>query len=92
MSAVVQCRTSPPSAVTVMAAAYTNPNCYYWGQVTTFSGFRLSSPSDAVGFTAELSTDQKVLPSGRIFFDHAVSNIGNHYRPLHGFFTCPRDG
>ena len=54
MSTVVQCRTSPLTAVTVMAAAYTNPSCFYRVERTTFSGFRLSSPYYAVGFTAEL--------------------------------------
>ena len=92
MSAVVQCRTSPRTAVTVNAATYNCPYCYYSREMTSFSGFRLARPSDAVAFTAELSADVNIYPGTRIIFDDPITNIGDHYTPAHGFFRCPRDG
>ena len=31
-------------------------------------------------------------PGSRVVLDNVVSNIGDHYWPLHGYFRCPFDG
>ena len=90
LSAVVRCQTSSP--VTIMAAALSPPNCVYRQRTTSFSGHRLSDFDDAVGFTAEISTDRNLTSGERIVFDDVITNFGDQYRPSDGVFQCPFDG
>ena len=90
--AVMQCTTTPPTAVTAMAMPWseTNPNIVFRTGRTSFSGFRLLPDSPA--FTVELSHDQYLFPGGRIMFDHELADFGDNYDPLNGYFRCPDDG
>ena len=87
MSALVQC--SQLSSVTVLAAEYSNPPCSFTISHTSFSGFRVASSNKTVGFLAELSSDQTLLPGNRLFFDNVLVNYGEHYEANHGYFRCP---
>ena len=86
MVAVVQCSSAPVAVVSAIAPAPT-----YWGS-STFSGYRLASVESAVGFTAELSSDQDLFPGDKIVFDRVISNIGGQYDAERGIFECPDSG
>jgi len=89
MLTVTNCRTYPPTAISVRTAEEAS----YAGHYTTFSGFRLaSSASKAIAFTAELSHNVKVFPDQRIVFDKVLQNYGHAYNPMHGYFRCPDAG
>ena len=89
MVSLVQCRTSVPTAVTVIAAQETVPDTWLRAGLNSFSGFRLSRAENTIGFTAELSSDVPIYPGGRIVFDQDIYNFGNHYERQHGYFRCP---
>ena len=48
--------------------------------------------SEAVGFTARLSTDTDYSGGDTVLFDDVISNLGNRYDPATGLFTCPFRG
>ena len=92
MSAVIQCRTNPFSAVTVASALSNDPTPVFGSHFTSFSGFRLGELDQVVGFTAQLSRDTFVYPGGRVIFDDVLCDFSDHYENLHGYFRCPDNG
>ena len=90
MMSVLQCTVSPPTAITVRTAPWsqTIPAATY-RKYSTFIGFKLHT---TIAFTAELSKNRYVFPDGRIVFDNVLSNFGGHYRHVHGYFLCPDNG
>jgi len=65
------------------------PHSTYGAQLTSFSGFRI----DSVGFTAVLSTDTQLTSSSQpMLYDRVLTNVGSHYDPDSGHFTCPDQG
>ena len=90
-AAVVQCRSSPLTAITVVSQA--SPEARYLAEESTsFSGFRLSPKDSPIGFTAELSLDIYASSGMRIPFKRVVTNSGGYYDGEHGFFECPDNG
>ena len=80
----------------------TNKNTYYdylwfdyniYGELlTTFSGFKLFNEysRSAVAFTAVMSKDHIwVAKDSTLIFDKVITNVGEAYIPLVGFFICP---
>ena len=92
MMAILQCRTNPPTAVTVMTSPWsqTVPAATYFKE-SSFAGFRLSLASP-IAFTVELSKRRDVISDSRIMFDKVLSNFGEHYDPINGYFRCPDNG
>ena len=90
MTAIVQCATTPLTAITVVTVPWDGSQASsLYERYTTFSGFRLTS---SIAFTAELLHDQYLFPGSRLMFDNVLSNYGGHYHPLHGLFLCPDNG
>ena len=78
MTAVLQCTTSPPTAVTVMTVPWSQEigdTALYYQQYTSFSGFRLQNQ---IAFTAQLSEDQYLIQGSKIRFDDVLSNFGGY--------------
>ena len=90
MTAVVQCSSTPLAAFTVVSGI--NPAPTYQNYYSVFSGYRLAPVESAVGFIAELSSDQPLFPGNKIVYDRVISNIGGQYDAEHGFFECPDNG
>ena len=88
MTTVIQCHSSPLTAVTVVSGNTPAPT-YYGSSRSAFSGYRLGPVESAVGFTVELSTDTYLFPGGRIMFDKVISNFGDLYDVQQGSFRCP---
>ena len=87
MTAIVQCSSAPLAAVAVLSGI--NPGPTYFGSgYSTFSGYRLAPIESAVGFTAELSFDQLLVPGNKIVFNIVISNFGDNYNAQHGYFRC----
>jgi hypothetical protein len=92
MTAILQCTTTPPTAVTVMTVPWSQEVgsiSRYYSAYTSFSGFGLWN---AIAFTAELSQDQYLFPGRKIMFDRVLSNYGGHYDGVTHVFQCPDDG
>ena len=92
MVSLVECRTSVPTAITVIASPGTSPTPTYRADLTSFLGFRLAQPENVVGFVAELSQNIPEYPDRRIVFDRVLANYGGNYDDLHGYFRCPDNG
>ena len=79
MTTVLPCATSPPTAVSIMSAPWTedeNSVAVYRGNGwTSFSGFRLQAP---IAFTVELAQDQHLTAGSKIRFDRVLYNFGDH--------------
>ena len=90
MMSVLQCSLSPPTAITIRAAPWsqTIPATTYNGR-SAFLGFRLHT---GIAFTAEVSTDRYIFDGGKMIFDSVLSNYGGHYDHVHGYFRCPDNG
>ena len=69
MTTVLPCTTSPPTAVSIISAPWTedeNSVAVYRRRYSSFSGFRLQAP---IAFTVELSQDQYLTAGSKIRFD-----------------------
>ena len=93
ITTVLPCTTSPPTAVSIMSAPWTeyeNSVAVYRGEGwTSFSGFRLQTP---IAFTVELSQDQYLTAGSKIRFDRVLYNFGDYYDTINHSFKCPDDG
>ena len=93
MTTVLPCTTSPPTAVSIMSAPWTEDEnsvtVYRGSRFTSFSGFRLEAP---IAFTVELSQDQYLTAGSKIRFDQVLYNFGDHYDVINHSFKCPDDG
>ena len=94
-ASIVQCTTSPPSAVTVGITAWSqsDPVTRLKAPYSSFSGFKLAGEGDdAVYFSAYTSEDFSAFPGTKIQYDSTVYNVGNSYYRGYGAFVCPDDG
>ena len=91
MVAILQCTTSPPTAISVMTESWsdTHDAATFHREATSFSGFRLSHSK---AFTVELSSDKNLPDGSRIMFDKVLSNFGGFYDVVNGRFLCSDNG
>ena len=91
MGSLLQCRTSPISAVTINIDPWDDSDTLVklLEQRSGFSGFMLGSPDSTVGFTAELLEETYKFPGDVIRFDNVLQNYGGHYSEIIGTFLCP---
>ena len=91
MTAVLQCSTSPPTAITVVTVPYSEElgmnSVYHF--LSSFSGFQLNT---TIAFTVKLSHDQYLFEGSRIRFGDIISNFGIHYDDTNHRFRCPDNG